>query len=102
MFLVISNVLLLNKDRLDKYHSEQIELITQQEDLVLDLFKIVGHFLSTSFMFICFFILICLRFVPPMRSAASWQLSWLSAAFLQLFDLSLTAVLFCVYFIGLL
>ena len=30
------------KTRLDKYHSEQIELITQQEDLVLDLFKIVG------------------------------------------------------------
>ena len=30
------------KTRLDKYHSEQVELITQQEDLVLDLFKIVG------------------------------------------------------------
>ncbi len=30
------------KTKLDKYHSEQVELITQQEDLVLDLFKIVG------------------------------------------------------------
>ena len=30
------------KTRLDKYHSEQLELITQQENQVSDLFNIVG------------------------------------------------------------